>query len=329
MKYTTTFLLLITLCLPGYSQTDSLNTALPVTDTSAVDGLEGRSLELSLGANGAAAKVSNPYDTALTGMENDTIRITTKRKKITIITTPKIQKPLSGEALQDSIRDAEHERKMQLARWAGLDLGINYYINADGAAPDGDDFMALDIANSRFFSINFLELKYEFGTPHFGLLTGAGIEFTSYKLDNNVTLAFNSDSTYALMTAPDSTGMSTVFRRDGLTKNKLRQIGLRVPFMLEFNTSKIRKRSFHLGVGLIGTIYFDNMYKQKFTNDGDRIKARNNGSYNLSPYRLSATARFGYGGLNLFAEVGLTELFDNNKGPELYPVNLGITLVSF
>ena len=323
-QFVTLFTLLICGSFTVFAQTDSL-----ATDSAKVEGLEGRSLELTVGSKGASAKVSNPYDTAQVGDQNDTIRITTKKKNITIITVPRVGKALKGEALQDSIREAEHDRKMELARWAGMDLGLNFYMDPDGETPGGSDFMALDIARSRFFSINFMELKYEFGTPHFGLLTGAGIEFTSYKLDNNVTLDYNGDSTFAIMNAPDTNGVSTFFQREGLDKNKLRQIGLRIPLLLEINTSKIRKRSFHLAFGIIGTIYFDNMYKQKFSQDGDRMKIRNKGSYNLSPYRVAATARFGYGGLNLFAEVGLTEVFENNKGPELYPVNLGITLVSF
>lgn len=324
MKYLFTLILFICASLTGFAQTDST-----AKDTTHLDGLDGRSIELTVGSKGLVTKVSNPYDTAQTGLENDTIRITTKKKKITIITAMREPEILVGQALEDSITDSERERKMKLARWAGLDIGLNYFVDRDGAAPDGDDFMALDIAKSRFFSINFLELKYEFGTPHFGLLTGAGLEFTSYKFDNNITLDFNSDSTYALTTAPDSSGAFTYFERDGLSKNKLRQIGLRVPLLLEFNTSKIRKRSFHMAFGFIGTLYFDNMYKQKFSSDGERTKVRSKGDFNLSPYRVAATVRFGYGGLNLFAEVGLTELFENNKGPELYPVNLGITLLSF
>jgi hypothetical protein len=52
-------------------------------------------------------------------------------------------------------------------------------------------------------------------------------------------------------------------------------------------------------------------------------------SYNTLPYRLAARVQLGYGGLNLFAEYGLTQFFKDGRGPELVPVTAGITLVGF
>jgi hypothetical protein len=301
------------------------------TDTTQIEGLEGRSLELTVGPKGPKAVVSNPYDTANTKNGNDTIRINTKKKKITIITEAKKWVKLEGEAREDSIAEAKRERKNELARWAGIDFGFNNFADADGNVNlSGDnEFMELEGGKSRFFAINFMEQKYEFGTPYFGLLTGLGVEFVSYKFKNNMTLGYTSDTTFALMTTPDSTGATSFIQREGLDKNKLRQIGLRIPLLLEFNTSKRKSRSFHLAVGAVGTLYFDTMYKQKFSVDGKRSKLREKGHFNLSPYRLAATARFGYGGLNLFVEASLTELFEQGEGPELYPFNVGLTLVSF
>jgi len=175
-----------------------------------------------------------------------------------------------------------------------------------------------------------MERKFEFGTPHFGVFTGLGVEFISYKFENDIILSFNNDSTFALPGPLDSTGVSTGFlEQEGLRKNKLRQIGVRVPLMLEINTSKTRKRSFHLAAGLIGSLYFDTLYKRKFRVEDRNVKERNRGDYNLLPYRLAASVRFGYGSLNLFVEASLTELFEQGKGPELYPFNVGLTLVSF
>ena len=191
-------------------------------------------------------------------------------------------------------------------------------------------------SDSRFFAINFWEQKIEFGTNHIGLFTGMGLEFDNYKLSENNTLQFNSDSTWAVaMDSPD------------LRKNKLRQIGLRVPLMLEFNSNRAklpsnagelegkpdwsfsRKHNFHLAAGVVGSWYFDTMYKQKYSEGGHNVKQRSKDDYNLLSYRLAARAQIGYSGLNLFAEYALTPMFEEGTAPTLNALNVGITLIGF
>ena len=94
-----------------------------------------------------------------------------------------------------------------------------------------------------------------------------------------------------------------------------------------FNHS--RKHNFHIAVGVVGSWYFETMYKQKYKREGETVKDRSSGDYQLLPYRAAATVRIGYGGLNLFAEYALTPLFKDGKGPELTPFNVGLTIVGF
>ena len=287
--------------------------------------------------NGMVAKVER-MDTTNTD-DPDTVRIEMRHKTYTIITTRNV--------VNDSVEDAaERERELRRKRrnlftyWSGLDLGLNNYLGPDGSMEldTASDFMELDTWASRFFAINFMEQKIEFGSHHVGLLTGLGVEFTSYKLANNVVLDYNEDSTYAVEVETPS-----------FSKNKLRQIGLRMPLMLEFNTGRAevtrssgthngdawveeemtRKNNFHIAVGVIGSLYFDTMYKQKYHQDGEKQKDRRGGTFNLLPYRAAASVRIGYGGLNLFAEYGLTTLFEDGKGPELTPLNVGLTIIGF
>jgi hypothetical protein len=269
--------------------------------------------------------------------DQDTIRIELKRKLLTILVTPK-DSLLVGDTLQDHIDELERERRNKFTYWAGLDIGLNNWLGPDGSGDlDADaEFMQLDAARSRFFAINFMEQKIEFGSHRAGLLTGLGLEWTSYHLQNNVLLAYDADSVYGI--AVDEPQYS---------KNKLRQTGIRLPLLFEFNTKRAplpttaaevralekvgytRKGNFHIAVGVVGTWYFETMYKQKYTQFGDRQKDRSNGDYHLLPYRAAATVRLGWGGWNFFGEYALTPLFSNGKGPELTPFNVGLTLVGF
>lgn len=269
--------------------------------------------------------------------QSDTLRITTKRKQIRIITSLRTDIDTS-ESFNDRVRELRRERRNTYTYWAGLEYGMSTFLTGDGRIGDGPESgpLQLNNARSRFFAINFMEQKVEFGTHHAGLLTGLGLEFLNYKLSDNVALAANGDSTYAVpMELPV------------LNKNKLRQIGLRVPLMLEFNAQRAklpadagelakrpgwtfdRKRNFHLAFGVVGSWYFDTMYKQKYRLEGENRKDRDKGDYLLLPYRAVAAVRVGYGSLNLFAEYSLTSFFRDGRGPELTPLNVGLTIVGF
>ena len=274
------------------------------------------------------------------------IVINTQRKKITI----KVESrnwASEADSIKDLLKDLRTERRNQFAYWAGIDIGANLLLGTNGSTSFGQNakFMELEEANSRFFAINFFERKFEFGTNHVGLLTGLGWEFTNYRLSNNYQLQFAQDSTFGVfMETPD------------LLKNKLRQSGFRMPLMLEFNTKRSRipteeeviaaardtvggkkpksfhpdnKHNFHIAIGAVGSWYYDSMYKVKYRDEGRTIKERDKGDHNLLPYRLAAAVRIGYGSLNLFAEYALTPLFEHNKGPELTPFTVGLTIVGF
>ncbi len=268
----------------------------------------------------------------------DTITFQTRRKIITILSANKVL-DTTGVAAAKRLRELRRSRRNAFTYWTGVEIGLNNYMNPDGGfdLPDKARFLQLEDANSRFFAINAAAYKVEFGSHHAGLFTGVGLEFVNYRLSNNVRLAYDADSVFGqVVVDPD------------LRKNKLRQIGLRVPLMLEFNTRRSplpteealrsgswkdhgfsRKNNFHLAFGLVGSWYFDTMYKVKYRQDGAVEKERSKGSFQLLDHRLAARVQVGWAGLNLFAEYALTPLFRKDRGPELVPVNAGLTLVSF
>ena len=305
---------------------------------------QGSRASLSIGVNskqGAYAEVL----TEDTLKDKGSFTIDLKYKRITVTTEPK---PWANAT--DSINEVLHDRKVErrnlFTYWSGVDVGVNTLLGSNGSADltGNADFMEIDNARSRFVSINFMEQKIEFGSHHVGLLTGLGWEFNNYHFRNNMLLQYNADSVYGVsVESPD-------FR-----KNKLRQMGLRVPLMFEFNTKRSplpteadlramradttgaiarqfehsRKHNFHIAFGVVGSWYFDTMYKQKYRLDGENQKDRDKGDYLLLPYRAAAAVRVGYGALNLFAEYSLTSFFKDVKGPELTPFNVGLTIVGF
>jgi hypothetical protein len=278
--------------------------------------------------DGMHAGILEPEDTT---KRKEPVVIELKNRTIRIYSDEK-EAPSDSVRIAERIQELRTERRNLFTYWAGLDLGFNNWVGPDG---DGDldrsaEFMQLDAPRSRFFAINFMEQKVEFGSHRAGFLTGLGLEYTSYHLLNNVRLAYDADSVFGV-TMDDPT----------YSKNKLRQTGLRIPLMFEFNTKKAplpttadeiaalekaggydRKGNFHIAVGVVGSWYFDTMYKQKYVALGDKQKDRSSGDLHLLPYRAAASVRLGWGGWNFFGEYALTPLFKDGKGPELTPFNV-------
>jgi len=269
----------------------------------------------------------------------DTFRLELKHRIIRIISTRRGTDSTGADTLEDRLRKARRERRNLFTYWAGIEFGFNSFIAPDGRIGDGPQAAPFLLNNlrGRWVAINIMEQKYEFGSHHAGLFWGLGLEATNYHLSENVRLAYNSDSTWAVPVDDPR-----------YTKNKLRQLGVRLPIMFEFNTKKAplpstpdewvkfhekkgfsRKGNFHFALGVVGSWYFDHMYKQKYRADGDLHQERDKGDYNLLPYRVAARAQIGVGGLNLFAEYGLTPLFKEGSGPALTPLTVGLTLIGF
>lgn len=293
-----------------------------------------RRLDLKISSDGGTyARVSEVHPDST---KKDPVVITTKRKKIIITSEPRPWDSVT-DSLDDRLAELRRERRRTFTYWSGLDMGVNTLLGPDGDADlDRDvEFMEIDNSRSRFVALNIWERKLEFGSHHAGLFTGLGFEFVNYRLKNDQVLQVHADSIFGVPAAPMN-----------LQKNKLRQIGLRVPLMLEFNTKRAplpslddiragrktafdRKGNVHLAAGVVGSWYFDTMYKLRYRLDGDVHRSRDKGDMHLLPYRLAASARVGWGAWNFFAEYALTPLFADNKGPELTPLTIGLTIIGF
>ncbi|MFN0032617.1 MAG: outer membrane beta-barrel protein [Flavobacteriales bacterium] len=219
--------------------------------------------------------------------------------------------------------DDEDTDKYTLTHWGGLDLGVNILLNKDGgtAMDSANTWLELDYSRSLSWRINLFEEKIRFYKDYVGLIVGAGFTYNSYGLKNNVNvMTEDSSATYAF-TVPDSV--------IDYSKNKLRASYINVPLMLEINTSDDNDKCFHIAAGVIGGWKMGSLVRQKWEDGDDKNSYRRKADYNLNPFTLDATARIGYKDFTLFATYGLTPLFKKDKGPEVYPVTVGLQIVPF
>ena len=252
--------------------------------------------------------------------KSDTARFPLGEVEILVVSKPDTTNDNSVDSLSNVIEEPKGPSKYDLTHWGGLDVGVNFLVNSDNKMryPANDEWIELDHGKSLSWRFNLFEQKIRIVKDYAGIITGVSLAYNSYSFDKNVALFSNSDSTFAVL--------DTVAQ---YSKNKLRATYLQVPLLLEFNTSNDPERTFHVAAGIIGGWKIGSQYKQKFESEGKEYKVKVSDDFNFSPLTLDATARIGYRNLTLFATYGLTSLFKDDKGPEVYPVTVGLSLVPF
>jgi len=235
--------------------------------------------------------------------------------------------------------------KKRRNHWAGVDLGINGFVSPSGgfdlSNPAGTDttnpagftqFMEVDYAKSWVVNVNFFEHFFKLHKHHVGIVTGLGLEYNNYELKHNVRLNPYGGSYVYGSNVTDFNSAYTWGEIDtsrSYSKNRFKTFYINAPLLFEINTGQHKNKSFHLSTGAIVGYKFKTKMKYKYKDNGDEQKYKDNQDFNTNPFRVSLTARVGYGWLNFFGTYSLTPLFEKNRGPELHAFSVGMTILGF
>lgn len=255
----------------------------------------------------------------------DTTRIKIGKKEVSIFdvdeeTEIRVRTVDRSEASDEMKSRMSKVRKFR-GHWAGFEMGFNNYVNSDFSTSldPSMGFMELRASKSLNVNINFLQYNLRLVGDKIGLVTGMGLEFNDYRFSNGSTIARNAGSIVEV----DLSALN-------LEKTKLSMSYLTIPLLLEFQTPQIsRNRRVHMSVGLLGGVKLGSHTKVVYLDSGKKNKDKVKDDFYLSPFRYGVTFRAGYRHLNLFANYYVTPLFQSNKGPELYPFSIGLSLIGF
>jgi len=204
------------------------------------------------------------------------------------------------------------------SEWLVLDLGFNNYLNdGDLDLPGKYDFLELKTGNSINVKLTIIKVGASLIDHHVSIMSGVGIDWRNYKFSNNT-----------VITSSDADTLSTQTFSGGYKKYKLVTQYAFVPFELRFDTKPEKpEKSFHLSIG--GHVgYLLNAHTKLKQQDGD--KAKDFDDFQLREYKVGGVARIGFGDyLSLYANYDVTHLFEDNVGPGLNTVALGVTINSF
>jgi hypothetical protein len=277
-------------------------------------------------------------------ISDDEVEVKLGNKQINVIDhgdTTRIKWGNSEFLVIDDSVFIKRKPKKRRSHWAGVDLSLNGFVNSSNsfdlsderstAPKEATQFMELNYSKSWTFGVNFAEWFIKIKDHHFGLVTGLGTEWNNYELKHNVKLnpeggrfvheevdEYNRDYTWG--------EIDTVYN---YSKNRFKTWFINAPLLLELNTGDHKNKSFHISAGAIVGFNLQTKMKYIYNDNGDEKKEKDKQDFNTNPFRVSMTVRAGVGWFNLFATYSLTPLFENNRGPELYPFTVGVTLVGF
>lgn len=204
--------------------------------------------------------------------------------------------------------------------WAGVDLGFNTFLNKDYSGYD-TDFMDNDILRSNSIYINVIQQSI--GLQHnrntIGLVTGLGVQFQNYRLDQNTTIE----------RLPNDVIVPKELTYHDNQKSKLYIFSLTLPLLAEFQIPiNNYKNRLYLSTGLFLSYRLGSHTKIKYKTDHkEKLKVPDH--YSLHNFKYGLMFRAGYRWINIFATYEFTPLFKENKGPELTPFTFGFTFLQF
>lgn len=200
----------------------------------------------------------------------------------------------------------------------GFEFGFNSFASKKFSTSVDDVNSDWDLNTAKSSNFNIIMPGLDLGfCRRIGIVTSIGFNFNNYHFDNNVIIDKNA-ITGITEAMPAPAGID-------YDKTKLATVYATLPIMLEAQIPLSDGNPLNFGVGVIGAIKLGSHTKVVYNNDG-RQKEKNRDDFNLNLLRYGVTARVGYKMLQIYATSYLTPLFETNKGPELYPFEIGIAL---
>jgi hypothetical protein len=200
--------------------------------------------------------------------------------------------------------------------WAGVEIGMNMFHQTDYQMYAGEgygDFFDLIPGKSLTWNFNFAEWAFKNERNNFGLVTGLGFSFSDYTFDQSITIEKENGDGMIIPAQLDP---------NGLKKSKLTMSYLTAPLLLEVKTPlRMGGSRLYLAGGVIGGLNIGSHTKYKYRKDKEKTRS----NYHLNPFKYELTGRFGFGDFCVFANYSLSPLFKDGKGPELYPLMIGIS----
>ena len=265
----------------------------------------------------------NDMKSELNNQKDDTTNIRFKRKTVKIVENDGETQIFVKKHHNDDWDWVWEDKDGFKGSWSGFSIGLSNLVNKNFSFSRDvtDQYMDLNTGKSWNMNINFAQYSINFIGDKFGLVTGLGLEWNYYRFDGD-----NSIQQNATTGVIEPIDLAVTQPNWNIEKSKLSTTYATLPILLELHSSSSNSKGLVFSAGAIGGIKLGSNTKVIYKENGDKNKDKTKDDFNLSPFRYGVTARIGVGDWLVYGTYYFTPLFEKNKGPELYPISIGIAL---
>jgi len=177
-----------------------------------------------------------------------------------------------------------------------------------------DNFLNLGVNFSGFYN-------YRLGKSNFSFAFGAGLGSHNYKTNALVLQdTANVSGFYPIKSNP---------LVKNYKKNKITYTYLDIPVEFRYHANNGIRSAIGFKAGFLIESHSKYIGDDYLTGGTDRLHVKIKDVPNISDFRYGVTARFGWKFINLTGFYSLSNLFNEDKGTEMYPISVGISLMPF
>lgn len=211
-------------------------------------------------------------------------------------------------------------------------------LQSNGARPDLPGKLLINIGSSYFvdapaaFETKILESRpldlyytYHFDIPKIkmSVVPGLGFGFDRYSFKKSVVLDYTTVGGEKNLVL-DSVENVTALRSKLITNY------VDMPLELRFVPGiDAKEKSFFVGVGGSIGYLFEAHTKFKYSEDDEKKMVKQREDWNLNKIRYSVHARIGVGGFSVYYKMGLSNVFQDGKGPNGFDLTSNTVGISF
>jgi hypothetical protein len=209
-----------------------------------------------------------------------------------------------------------HDHDRFRGHLGGLELGFDGFLTdywSTSLEPE-DSYFDLNTTKSYYWNLTLPCVNIPF-SRHIGVASSLGLSINKYRFDGNNSIIKG-----------DNGVIGPSYPEEGVTysKSKLVTTYATLPVILEAQIPlSDSHRTINLGAGVIGAAKLGAHTKVVYYTDGKQ-KEKNKDDFSLNTFRWGATARIGYEFFQITGTCYFTSLFEEGKGPELFPYEVGI-----
>jgi uncharacterized protein YdeI (BOF family) len=198
----------------------------------------------------------------------------------------------------------------------GLELGFDGFLTdywSTSLEPE-ESYFDLNTTKSYYWNLLLPCVNIPFAR-HVGIASTIGIAINKYRFDGNNSIVKGENG----VIGPSYPEPGTTY-----SKSKFVTTYAILPLILEVQIPVSNSnRTINIGAGVIGAAKLGSHTKVVYSTDGKQ-KEKNKDDFSLNTFRWGATGRIGYEFFQIYGTCYFTSLFEQGKGPELYPYEVGI-----